>query len=102
MPQEILNDAELIRLTLPTLRADVELVERYEYREEAPFACPITAFAGSRDFEEPVSVMGGWSKQTTGPFTLRVFEGDHFYLQSHEGELLEYLRSDLRRVLMFI
>jgi medium-chain acyl-[acyl-carrier-protein] hydrolase len=53
IPDEVMNNPELVRLALPALRADVELSETYEYREEPPLECPITAFGGVDDNEVP-------------------------------------------------
>ena len=37
-----------------------------------------------------------WSQHTTGPFDMRVFPGDHFYLTQHQDKLLDLLKMRLR------
>ena len=43
-PSELLEDPELLELYLPVIRADFELIQTYEYYEEEPLSCPITAY----------------------------------------------------------
>src|ERR1051325_10798789 len=52
-PQEVLEHPELMRLMLPLLRADFELVQTYEYTPEPPLGCPIAVFGGLQDYEVP-------------------------------------------------
>ena len=60
MPAELMEHKELVSLALPAIRADIELVETYEYRDEAPLGCPITAFSGLADNEEPPVMIDDW------------------------------------------
>jgi surfactin synthase thioesterase subunit len=39
--------------------------------------------------------MLAWRDVTSGPFTMRVFRGDHFYLREGQADVLTALRSDL-------
>src|ERR1044072_2290940 len=45
-PSEVLENNELLQLMLPTLRADFELLQMYEYADERPCSFPITACGG--------------------------------------------------------
>jgi medium-chain acyl-[acyl-carrier-protein] hydrolase len=92
---EVLANSELLRLVLPAVRADTELCETYEYIDESPLPCPITALAGANDDEETAQRMGGWRLQTSSLFSLYVFQGDHFFIRSDEGNLLALLRNKL-------
>lgn len=71
---------ELIRLMLPTMRADVEAAETYRYRREPPLQCPILVLGGSEDRCVSPAHLAAWQKQTTREFSLRVFPGGHFFL----------------------
>jgi medium-chain acyl-[acyl-carrier-protein] hydrolase len=95
--QEVLEHPELMQLMLPLLRADFELVQTYEYKPEPPLDCPISAYGGLEDFEEGQETLEAWREQTTASFSLRMFPGDHFYLQKKgtQGLLLEALSREL-------
>lgn len=88
IPDAILREKELLDLILPTLRADMAMVETHRYEPGAPFACPLTVMAGVDDLRATAEVLGGWVHQTTGGFELLRFPGGHFYLQPGIGEVV--------------
>ena len=65
---------------LPVLRADVLVLETYRYRSEAPLDCPMSCFGGERDTQLPQEDIEAWREETRGPFKLRMFSGNHFFL----------------------
>ena len=95
-PPEVLAHAELMDMMLPIIRADFELVQTYEYTPGPPLRCPITAFGGLSDIDAQPPHLEPWKDQTTGRFQLRMLPGDHFFVRSSEGQLLEMLSRDLR------
>jgi medium-chain acyl-[acyl-carrier-protein] hydrolase len=95
IPRAVLNDRELVSLLLPTLRADVALVERYRYREDVPLPCPIAAYAGASDPHTTVDDIQAWGRETTSGLQARLFPGGHFFIQSARDEVLKWLRADL-------
>lgn len=95
IPREVFNDRELMELLLPTLRADVEMLETYDYQPGPLFDCPITAFGGRNDSETSLDELAGWKDQTNSQFETNVFPGDHFFLQSAATEMLEIIRRKL-------
>ena len=48
-PEAVLENAKLMQLLLPMLRADFAVIETYVYVPEPPLNCPITAFSGWQD-----------------------------------------------------
>lgn len=94
-PPEILAHAELLELMLPVLRADFAACETYAYAPGPPLACPLTAFGGLRDPHVPREALAAWQTQTSGPFALRMFPGDHFFLSSDQQQLLAAIARDL-------
>jgi medium-chain acyl-[acyl-carrier-protein] hydrolase len=96
-PKVLLDSPEMLRMFLPTLRADFSIVETYSYQPEEPLDCGISAFGGSRDPDVPPDAMAAWREQTRGVFTCRQHPGNHFYLQQDQGrkELLECIANDL-------
>ena len=87
-PEELLADDELMTLMLPVLRADFAILETYEYRDEPPLDVPITVFAGQRDRTVPPAAVSGWRTQSTRGSQVRIFPGDHFFLNSAAGDIL--------------
>lgn len=99
MAPEILENEELMQLLLPILRADFTLSETYQYTHEAPLRCPISAYSGLQDSYVGRDEMMAWKKQTTADFRLRMFPGDHFYLNSSKMLLLQALARDLDAIM---
>jgi medium-chain acyl-[acyl-carrier-protein] hydrolase len=98
-PGEILLCPELMRLLLPTIRADFKMIETCTFTPGRPLSCDLSAFGGLDDeFAAPTSVEA-WSQHTSGMFMLRMFEGGHFFIQSSRQEVLADLRVTLRRIL---
>lgn len=97
-PPEVLRRADLMRLFLPTLRADFQLNETYRWQPGPPLPCPVVALTGDQDPEVSVAEMREWQRLTSGGFTLRVFPGDHFYLAGPQPDVAAALRADLRRL----
>lgn len=95
IPDFVLQSEELTRLFLPILRADVELIETYAYTSEQPLDCPITAFGGLQDGNVTRETLAAWQAQTNGSFNLRMFPGDHFYLNDARETLLRAISQEL-------
>ncbi|WP_018014701.1 thioesterase II family protein [Teredinibacter turnerae] len=95
MPEAILKNRELLDLFLPILRSDLLVCETYRYRERTPLACPITLFTGRDDKNVTSQELVGWGDQTTGPFVHQELEAGHFFLKSHQKQLLELVGANL-------
>lgn len=98
----VMQDAQLLQLVLPTLRADVELCETYTYVEEAPLDCSITVLGGLNDTMVPQADLAAWKEQTTAGCTLRMFTGDHFFVQSARKQVVGVVGQDLSRLLQWL
>lgn len=94
---EVLENSELIRLVIPTLRADFEVCSTYEYRAEAPLDCPISAYGGMQDPDVGRADLEAWSEQTTESVSVRMLPGDHFFINAPNSRLLQILPSELYR-----
>jgi len=96
IPAAVLADPELMRLFLPSLRADVKLLETHVYRPEPPLPCAISAFAATEDRVVGQEGVAAWREHASGRFTLRVIEGEHFFLTSARSLVLSAVAEDLR------
>jgi surfactin synthase thioesterase subunit/glycosyltransferase involved in cell wall biosynthesis len=98
IPAEALASPDLLRVILPSLRADAALYRRYVYNEEDPLTMPVRAYGGASDPNVRRVHLEAWAEQTAASFALRLFEGGHFYLQSGRAALLAALRRDLEEI----
>jgi pyochelin biosynthesis protein PchC len=92
----LLDDPELMRGMLGTLRSDYIATDSYRCGRGVKVACPITVFVGDRDPHVSVEAAQAWSEHTTGGFALNVFGGDHFYLTSLRTAFVRELSEVLR------
>jgi medium-chain acyl-[acyl-carrier-protein] hydrolase len=91
LPPEVLEDEEMRTLALEVLRVDLPLLERHRYQPGPQLECPVTAFTGTRDKMVPVADVQRWKELTRGDFSMTTFDAAHFFLRSHEAELLRKL-----------
>jgi medium-chain acyl-[acyl-carrier-protein] hydrolase len=94
-PKAVLENAELMELVLPTLRADFAMLETYNYFGDTPLNCPIAVFGGLQDNEVSYEDLQAWKIQTNQAFSLEMFEGDHFFIDSARSLLLTSITSKL-------
>jgi medium-chain acyl-[acyl-carrier-protein] hydrolase len=95
-PTEVLAHQELMEIMLPVLRADFALYENYVYAPDSPLDCPISAFGGLQDHRVSHSDLEAWRDQTSVSFSLRMFPGDHFFLNTTPSLLLQVLSRELQ------
>ena len=95
-PSEVLEDEELRQIMLPLLRADFAVYETYGYSTEPPLNCPISAFGGLQDHRVSRGDLEAWRDQTSVSFSLRMFPGDHFFLNTTQPVVLRALSQELR------
>ena len=95
-PDELLKNRELMDIVLPSLRADFALYESYRYSSEPPLNCPISTFGGMSDEKVSHRDLQAWRDQTNGSFSIRMFPGDHFFLQTAQPLVLQALSRELR------
>ncbi len=94
-PNEFFETPELRELLLPMLRADFTICETYRYRPEPSLACPISAYGGLSDWTVDRKQLEAWREQTAGAFALRMFPGDHFFIQSAHRQVMQALHREL-------
>lgn len=90
--QSYFEAVELLRVVLPTVRADIEVVETYVYEEGAPLSCPVLALCGSQDADVAPEDVDGWRRHTTRGFRSVVVPGDHFFINNTDLVLPIVLR----------
>lgn len=80
IPPAVLEHEELLQLLLPALRADMALLEEYEYQDEPPLNVEILAIGGAEDRAVSRTQLADWRRHTSANFSQRMFPGRHFFL----------------------
>jgi medium-chain acyl-[acyl-carrier-protein] hydrolase len=99
IPAEILEQADLMALFLPVLRADLTALETHLPARRAPLSCPITVFGGIDDRLTPPEHLEAWRGETSGAFQVRMYAGEHFFLNSERSRLLADIAATLKPML---
>src|SRR5215216_1925279 len=94
-PREVLEHRELMSVLSPILRADLEICQTYQYVPRPPLDCPITVFGGLQDEDASREKLEGWRDSTTSSFVVRMFPGNHFFLNHSSTVLLRIIAQDL-------
>jgi medium-chain acyl-[acyl-carrier-protein] hydrolase len=95
VPDAVLADADMMQLLLPGLRADFAMLEGYRYEAAAPLACPIVALGGAADPHATLPELDAWRRETTGRFSVQMFEGGHFYVQQEREAVTALIANRL-------
>ncbi|MDH6349562.1 MULTISPECIES: linear gramicidin aldoreductase LgrE [Brevibacillus] len=102
-PKELFENEEneeILQMLLPMLRADFTICEQYQYQEEEPLGCGLTAIGGWQDPDITVAHMEAWRKHTSASFQMHMLQGDHFFLHSEQEQLLAIIESTLQSYLV--
>lgn len=99
MENSVLQNDELMALLMPTLRADFQINEMYEYTPEPPLSCPIHAFRGAKDDLMTYDEVAAWCEQTTDKFRLRTLPGGHFFINTGQTIFWQIFAYDLNQIL---
>jgi surfactin synthase thioesterase subunit len=84
---------------IPILKADMSVLEGYEYRHDEPFRFNLSVFGGIEDKHVNTDDLEAWRSQSTGRFRIRQFPGGHFYFRDARLTLLESIGQDLIEIL---
>lgn len=96
-PEAVLQNAELLQLVLPIVRADFEAIETYIYVKEPPLDCPIATLGGLQDGSVSCYELEEWRNQTNNDFSLKMLPGAHFFIQSSQLLTLSLIGSLLNK-----
>jgi surfactin synthase thioesterase subunit len=86
IPEEVLQEKDLMDLFEPILRADFQALETFEYQQSEPLETPITVMIGIDEtihFDEAAK----WQGVTCHPIDLRQFPGGHFFIFKYFSEI---------------
>jgi medium-chain acyl-[acyl-carrier-protein] hydrolase len=96
IPEKVLEHADVMKIMLPILRADLAVYETYVYSTELALPCFISGFGGLHDQRVSRGDLEAWRDQTSATFSLKMFPGDHFFLNTAQPFLVQALSRELR------
>jgi surfactin synthase thioesterase subunit len=90
--QGVFANSELMKRTLPVVKADFNAVDAYSCPEQVTVAAPIHAMGGDQDPLITLADLYGWGKHTDS-LKVTMFEGGHFFVNQHLDAVAELLAS---------
>jgi len=93
-PAEVLDNAELMQLMLPIIRADFKASQTYAYVPGPPLECSLRAFGGLQDELVPREQVETWRQHTRGSFRAQMLPGDHFFLFTSQPLLTRLIAQE--------
>jgi medium-chain acyl-[acyl-carrier-protein] hydrolase len=94
-PEEVLENADLLRLFTPIVRADLRICELYHYQPEPPLDIPIVAYSGQDDPSASTAEVVRWAEHTCGRFASKVFPGGHFFPTTRCAEVTSAVEREI-------
>lgn len=91
----VFGDPELMRLTLPVIKADYRACDAYSCAADVKVAAPIRVLGGAQD---PIVTLGdlyGWAAHSDD-VQVTLFDGGHFFLTEQLGAVAELLTAAAR------
>jgi medium-chain acyl-[acyl-carrier-protein] hydrolase len=99
-PKELFDHPELLALFLPILRNDFLLSETYRHQPAPPLDIPIHCLGGEADPRVDTEQLAGWKEHSTRrPFSMTLFQGDHFFIHPEKGAVIDLVNRVSRQVL---
>lgn len=89
-PDAVFDNTEMLHITLQALRADFRICMGYRYRTTQPLSIPIHVFAGRQD-DIAADRIRAWEAETSASFSVRWFDGGHFFIRQHESGVLNFV-----------
>lgn len=94
-PSAALDNAELMELCLPALRADFKLVETYINSSRTRVDCELSLLGGVMDHTVTPSELADWSKVFSRSEKPQWFPGDHFFINQQASAIIKTIHHKL-------
>ena len=92
-PDDIINNAELMEIFLPLLRADFKIASTYLFKGKIKFSCPISIFYGDEDIENSFVTKDSWEDFFKNKLVCQSFPGDHFFIDTHTELVIDKVKK---------
>lgn len=94
MPEEILQNDELLHFFEPILRSDFKACETYEHKSYPPLDIPFTVITGTEEDMEKEEIYL-WQKESRKIVDFKEFPGDHFFIYNYIDEIMKIITEKL-------
>lgn len=94
-PKSVLENTELIKILLPSIRSDFKIYETYKYKEKPLLNCPIITFTGTEDAEINKEDVLLWNCYTSKKYFNYDIEGGHFFITEKYPQVLSIVEEEL-------
>ena len=95
----LIRDEKFLDLFLPLLRADFNIADTYSRECGSKLDVPFTVFGGRDDTDARPDELRSWESHFTGTAGIRLFDGNHFFIESHREAVAREVSDILRQVL---
>ena len=96
MPDEILENEELLGFFEPILRSDFKAVETFKYSKQNPLEVPITVMIGDGEELEEEDVLK-WQDETVHQLDVYTLKGGHFFIFDNGNEITDLISKYLAK-----
>ncbi|MGZ2749830.1 SDR family NAD(P)-dependent oxidoreductase [Burkholderia stagnalis] len=95
IPEQVLADRELLKVFLPSLRAEIDLLNSYVHDTRAPLAMPATILGGTRDHVVTAAEIGAWRQHFAVPVDVREIDGGHYFMKDAPRDVVDVVLARL-------
>lgn len=94
-PKAILDNQDVMRIMLPTIRSDMKLSETWTQRHSVKIDTPIHVLLGSEDKIETPKSVEGWEQCTASNYGFHEMSGGHFNIDENPRAFIRVLKKIL-------
>lgn len=94
VPDELLQDDEILEYIEPILRTDFKACETYRYQENTPLNLPLTVITGTEENVDPADIHL-WQKETECQVDFRQIPGKHFFILKYPRVIVDIIAKKL-------
>lgn len=95
-PEEVLQNADLMELLLPTLRADFNLAEEHQCQDRFTIASDVTVISGRQD-NISAQQLNNWGDFFQSS-NIKMSDGGHFFIDTHPEQVLQVVSDKLEAI----
>jgi len=95
IPLDAALDRDSVRLLMPGVRADFEMLDGYVYQPGTQLRCPIVACGAASDPDASRSDLSAWRAETSARFSLHILAGDATYLRREREAVTALIANQL-------
>jgi surfactin synthase thioesterase subunit len=93
IPEEVLNERELLEMVLHVLRADVQAENEYVCEFPYRMDSDISVIYSPQDTDD--GMVAEWNRYTSRKCNFYEFNGDHFFINNHLEEVVSIINNTL-------